>query len=124
QEQLARIPPADSWADFVRAERARRDGPAGRRCLDYWLDQFRDLPEPLRLPTDRPRTARIGFAAASFTLDVDTGLWQELRRVARERSVTRFALLLAAYFALLHRLTGQVDLVCGIPFAGAAQGSG
>src|SRR5690606_17705167 len=25
-EQLERIPPADSWADFVRAERTRRDG--------------------------------------------------------------------------------------------------
>lgn len=123
-EQLARIPAADSWADFAHAERARRDGPEGRRCLDYWLGQFRDLPEPLRLPTDRPRSARIGFAAASFSIDVDPELWQALRRAARQQSATRFALLLAAYFALVHRLTGQTDLVCGIPFAGAAQGGG
>ncbi|MFC3715275.1 amino acid adenylation domain-containing protein [Luteimonas soli] len=123
-EQLARIPPADSWAGFARAERARRDGPEGRRCLDYWLGQFRDLPESLRLPTDRPRTGRIDFSAASFNIDVDPELWQGLRRAARGQSATRFALLLAAYFALMHRLSGQTDLVCGVPFAGAAQGGG
>lgn len=123
-EQRGRIPPADSWADFVRAERARRDGPEGRRCLDYWLEQFRELPEPLRLPTDRPRAGRIDFTAASFTIDVDPDLWQGLRRAARAKSTTRFTLLLAAYFALMYRLSGQTDLVCGIPFAGAAQGGG
>jgi amino acid adenylation domain-containing protein len=123
-ERLARIPAADSWADFARAERARRDGPEGRRCLEYWLQRFHELPEPLHLPTDRPRAGRIDFAAASFTIDVDPELWQGLRSAARRQSVTRFTLLLAGYFALVNRLAGQTDLVCGIPFAGAAQGAG
>src|SRR5690606_19143222 len=89
-----------------------------------WRARFRDPPEPLQLPTDRPRGTRIGFAAGSFVIDVERGLWDGLRTVSRQWGVTRFSLLLAAYFALLHRLSGQVDLVCGIPFAGAARGSG
>lgn len=123
-EQAMRIPPADSWAEFARAERARREGPEGQRCLRYWCDQFRELPEPLRLPTDRARATRICFDASSFVVDIDPELWRSLRDAARKQSVTRFALLLAGYFALLYRLTGQTDLVCGIPFAGAARGSG
>src|SRR5690606_22908988 len=52
-QQLARIPAADPLDAFARAERARRDGPEGKRSLDYWREQFRDVPEPPSLPTDR-----------------------------------------------------------------------
>lgn len=119
--QLAR---ADSWSAYVRAERARRDGEQGKQCLQYWLAQFREAPEPLRLPTDRARTAQMDFAAASVSIAFEPALWRSLRIRSRQQSVTRFCLLLTGYFVLLHRLTGQTDLVCGVPFAGAAQGSG
>lgn|GEM_PF-6653127 len=123
-EKLARVRSPDSWVDFVRSERALRDGPKGKRSLDYWLSEYTDLPEAMRLPTDRARASRIDFSASSFKIDVDEALWKSLRQAARENSVTRFSCLLACYFALLHRLTGQTDLVCGIPFSGAARGSG
>lgn len=123
-EAVAKIPAADAWRDFVLAERARRDGPEGARSLAYWRSRFATLPDPLRLPTDRPRAARISFDAASFTLAMPSARWQQLREQARRTKTTRFVLLLTAYFALLQRLTGQTDLVCGIPFAGAARGGG
>ena len=124
QGQGAYLPAADSWVEFARAERTRRDGPEGCRSQDYWRDRFRDLPEPAQLPTDRPRGTRIGFAAANFTVDVPRSLWDGLRVASRQSGVTRFSLLLAAYHALVYRLSGQADLVCGIPFAGAARGAG
>ncbi len=123
-EARARIPAADRWSDFVREERARRDGPEGAHSLAYWRARFATLPEPLRLPTDRPRPARIRFDAASFTVELPVARWQQIRERARDTGTTRFAMLLSAYFALLHRLSGQTDLVCGIPFAGAARGGG
>lgn len=119
----ARIPPADSWIDYLHAEYARRNGPAGRASLEYWLGRYRDLPEPLRLPTDFPRRPQLGFEAGVLERRVPGALWQQLRTAARDQGVSRFSLLLAGYFVLLHRLTGQRDLVCGIPFAGAAQGA-
>ena len=118
------LPAVDSWIDYVRAERERRDGEAGRASLAYWLDQYRELPEPLRLPTDRTRGPRLSFAAGTLEHAVPNGLWPQLRAAARAQGVTRFSLLLAGYFLLLYRLTGQCDLVCGIPFAGAARGGG
>ncbi len=120
-QDLPNLRPADSWIAYARAERERRDGPEGLRCLEYWKARFGSVPEPLRLPTDRPRTGRIDFSAANFTLPIEPALWQSLRGSARASSVTRFTLLLAGYFILLHRLSGQRDLVCGVPFAGAAQ---
>jgi len=118
------IPPVDSWIEYVAAERAVRDGDAGRRSLAYWLERHRDLPEPLRLPTDFPRKLQLAFAAETLELEIPAHLWNRLRAAAREQGVSRFSLLLAGYFLLLHRLSGQDDLVCGIPVAGAARGRG
>ncbi|MEP6907562.1 MAG: amino acid adenylation domain-containing protein [Pseudoxanthomonas sp.] len=118
------LPPADSWSAYVEAEHERREGEVGRECLRFWMDRFASLPEPLRIPTDRPRTAEIDFAASNISMDVEPELWKSLRDTARSMKVSRFTLLLAGYFLLLHRVTGQDDLVCGVPFAGAAQGSG
>lgn len=119
-----RVPAVDSWIDYVRAERERRDGEPGRASLAYWLEMYRELPEPLRLPTDRARAPRLSFAADTIEHAVPDRLWLQLRTAARAQGVTRFSLLLAGYLLLLHRLTGQCDLVCGIPFAGAARGGG
>lgn len=114
------LPPVDSWIEYVAAERAVRDGEAGRRSLAYWTEAYRDLPEPLSLPTDFPRKPQLVFAAETLEQEIPAQLWGQLRAAAREQGVTRFSLLLAGYFLLLHRLSGQDDLVCGIPVAAAA----
>lgn len=114
------LPPADPWRAFVLDERARRDGEPGQVALDWWLERYRSLPDPLTLPTDRPRGRDTGFASATFAGHLDDALVQQLRELARAQRVTLFAVLLGAFYALLHRLSGQDDLVCGVPFAGQA----
>lgn len=114
-------PAARSWRRFVLDQHAHNLAQTGRATLDYWLQRYRDLPEPLALPTDRPRGASICFAAASLQLPVAAPLWKRLKARARQWKVTRFNLLLCGYAVLLHRLAGQNDLVFGIPYSRAAQ---
>lgn len=114
-------PAARNWRGFVLEQQVRALGEPGRTSLDYWLSVYRDMPEPLALPTDRPRAASIGFAASSLQIPVAAPLWRRLKERARQLKVTRFNLLLCGYALLLHRLTGQNDMVCGIPFSMAAQ---
>ena len=121
---MARVRAPDSWADYVHSERERSDGPEGQAAIAYWCERFSDLPEPLRLPTDHPRPAQMGFTASNVTAEVPMDIWRSLRTVARGYRVTRFSLLLAAHALLLHKLTGQVDIVCAVPFAGAGRGGG
>src|SRR5690606_4191462 len=110
--------------EYLLAERATRGGEAGQRSLAYWLDRYRELPEPLLLATDHPRGPRLDYAAATLEQEIPAPLWRRIRETARQLGATRFSLLLAGYFLLLHRLSGQDDLVCGIPVAGAARGAG
>jgi non-ribosomal peptide synthetase component F/thioesterase domain-containing protein/acyl carrier protein len=114
-------PAARNWRRFVLEQHARNTGEAGRKSLDYWLQRYRDLPEPLALPTDRPRAASICFDAAALLFPLAAPLWARLKARARQLKVTRFNLLLCGYAVLLHRLAGQNDLVFGIPFSMAAQ---
>ncbi|MDE2342052.1 MAG: amino acid adenylation domain-containing protein [Betaproteobacteria bacterium] len=113
-------PPADAWRRFVLDERARRDGPDGQSSLRWWLAMYRTLPDPLALPLDRPRGRHAGFLGATFAGCLDSTMAATLRDAARVQRVTLFALLLSGFCALLQRLSGQDDLVCGIPFAGQA----
>ena len=114
------LPAVDSWRRFVLDEHARRDGTEGAASLTWWLQQYQTIPDPLRLPTDHPRGNALTFSGATTALRLDASLTRDLREAARARRVTLFGLLLSGFYILMHRLTGQDDLVCGIPFAGQA----
>ncbi len=85
--------------------------------LTFWKDRLADLPT-LRLPTDfiRPPvfTFRGGTVAETFTSSAVAAL----QSFGHKRSATIFMTLLAAFEALLSRLSGQTDFAIGTPVAG------
>jgi amino acid adenylation domain-containing protein len=110
--------PELSYGDFVAWQEAVLAGSGGERHWDYWRQELGgDLPE-LALPVDRPRPPVQTFrgAARSHWLAADTA--EGLAALARGRGATLFAVLLAGLQALLHRYTGEDDLLVGSPAAG------
>lgn len=87
---------------------------------DYWLDRFNQLPPTLDLPLDRPRPSFRTFSAKRFDYYLEKNLVVKLPKVAAglKSSVVNFVL--AGYFSLLYRLTGNQDIVVGLPVAGQA----
>jgi amino acid adenylation domain-containing protein len=100
------------YADFAAWQRARLDDVALAGDLDYWRGRLADL-TPLELPTDRPRPPLQSFRGAMHTLALPPDLSRRLRTLAQHEQVTLFMTLLAAFSILLHRYTGQEDLVVG-----------
>ena len=88
--------------------------------LDYWCERLATLPPPLELPTDRPR--RQVRTARAFTLKrrLDGSVQQSVKRASAQLRTTQVVMLLAGLKTLLHRLTGQADLVVGLGAAGQA----
>jgi glutamate-1-semialdehyde-2,1-aminomutase len=84
----------------------------------YWLSRFSGSIPVLELPTDRPRPAVKTFRADQQTVQVSADLSNNLRRISRENGCTLFMTLFSAYSILLKRLTGQDDILVGIPTAG------
>ncbi|MCI0467551.1 MAG: amino acid adenylation domain-containing protein [Beijerinckiaceae bacterium] len=84
----------------------------------YWLRQFAELPEPLALPLDRPRPLVKSFRGDTLRETIEASLCERVRQAAARNGCTLFAVLLTAYQLLLARLSGQTDIVAGIPTAG------
>ena len=107
-----------NYADVALWQRACLDAGEGDRQLEYWKQQLGDEPPVLELPADRPRPARQSFRGARLPFSFEAALSGRLRELAKQRGVTLFTVMLAAYQVLLQRLSGQTDLRIGVPIAG------
>jgi amino acid adenylation domain-containing protein len=105
--------PEFQYVDYVYWEREWARGEKFREHLDYWKRQFADEPEPLRLPTDRPRPHVLSDAGSIERLTLRPELAASLKAFARGEGATLFEVLMAALGALLYRYTGQEDIVVG-----------
>lgn len=85
---------------------------------DFWMRQFQGELQLLNLPTDYPRPPSFTFKGDTLKFRISPELTQGLTGLARDHKVTLFTVLLAAYYLLLSRYTGQNEIVIGTPTAG------
>lgn len=114
-------PPTASYREYVHHEAEQMAGAEGDRLWVYWQQQLRDAQTILNLPTDYPRPAIQSYHGASQTLQIDPELTQALRDLARAENATLYMVTLAAWQILLHRYTGQDDILIGSAMAGRGQ---
>ncbi len=101
------------YADYVRWQEDLLAGPEGEGLLGYWSDNLQgDLPD-LELPTDRQRPPVQRFRGATFGFELSAELTQRVNELARETGATPYMVLLAAFQVLLHRYSGQDDILVG-----------
>ncbi len=104
------------YPDFAVWQREWLQGGELQAQLAYWRERLADL-GALRLPSDRPRPAVSSYRGATLPLAIPRPLSAAIRALGQREDITLFMLLLAAFLALLHRYTGQDDLVAGSPIA-------
>jgi amino acid adenylation domain-containing protein len=105
------------YADYAAWQRQWVRGDAARAQLEYWTRQLADAPLLLDLPADRPRPAIPTFCGARHTFVLSPSTTRSLKEWTEARKATLFMGLLAGLKILLHRYTGQSDLVIGSPIA-------
>jgi amino acid adenylation domain-containing protein/thioester reductase-like protein/non-ribosomal peptide synthase protein (TIGR01720 family) len=109
--------PPIQYKDFAAWQRIYVETPRFREKLDYWVSQLAGPLPPLDLATDRPRTAARNSLGHRIGIDVPVSVHRALRDLGQAEGVTFFMTVLAAFQVLLHRLTGQDDIVVGTPVA-------
>lgn len=119
----ARLDAPISYREQLASQQALRETGALRAQATYWLEQLGDPLPRLDLPTDRQRPSIVHYRAARRTLRLDAQLTRELRALARAQGCTLYMLLLAGYTLLLHRLSGQDELLIGSPISGRGSAS-
>ena len=106
------------YADYAAWQRKSLDGGPLESQLAYWRSRLEGAPTSLNLRTDRPRPAVQTFRGAIEEIRLSQELSEALTQLSRRQGATPFMTLLAAFYALLYRYTGQSEILVGTPIAG------
>lgn len=106
------------YADFAAWQRKWTTGNVLDEQLAYWKKQLNgDLPV-LEIPTDHPRPPRMSYRGGDLSFDLTKDLTERLNDLSHREGVTLFMTMMAALLTLLHRYSGQEDIIIGTAVAG------
>jgi len=84
----------------------------------FWLNKFKgDIPQ-LNIPLDFLRPVVRSFDGDSIFWVISKGLLAKIRELNNQLGMTLFITLLTAYNILLHKYSGQTDIIIGSPISG------
>ncbi|XGV94369.1 MAG: amino acid adenylation domain-containing protein (plasmid) [Leptolyngbya sp. BL-A-14] len=114
----------EPFSDYAIALESAESSEEAQATLDYWLQQFATIPPVLDLPSDRPRPSIRTFDADREDWELSPELVASLKQLGTQLGCSFMTTILSTFEVFLHRLTGQDDIVVGVPAAGqAATGS-
>jgi len=91
------------------------------RQLSYWKSKLEGHVPVLNLSTDCSRPPLQSFQGARESLHLSKSCSDSLKKLSQAEGVTLFITLLAAFQTLLHRYTGQTEIVVGTPVTDRSQ---
>ena len=109
------------FGDFAAWQRNWLQGDVLQQQLSFWKEELAGAPSIIELATDKPRPASQSFRGATEAFELPAALLERLKDLAREEQATMFMVLEAAFATLLHRYTGQSDILVGTPISGRAR---
>ncbi|MFH9990907.1 amino acid adenylation domain-containing protein [Streptomyces luteogriseus] len=110
-------PPALQYADFAAWQRRTVGDAAFDAQLEYWKECLRGPLPVLDLPTDLTPQGSPSGRGATVAVELPRAVSRRIREVARQNDATPFMTVLTLVAALLHRYSGQTDIVVGTPSA-------
>jgi amino acid adenylation domain-containing protein/non-ribosomal peptide synthase protein (TIGR01720 family) len=114
--QLPELP--IQYRDYAAWHNQLLDDETIREHREYWHQKLSGELPVLDLPADFPRPPVQSYRGALFTLELDETITRGLREISADHRVSLFMTLTAAVKVLLHRYTGQEDIILGVPIAG------
>ncbi len=105
------------YADYATWQRKLFGGPEPYQ-MDYWKRVLDGMPPVLDLPFDHPRPAYQTHGGTIAWRRLPDGLIDDLHFIGQREGATLFMVVLAAFKAYLHHITGRVDIPVGAPIAG------
>ncbi|MEE4307376.1 amino acid adenylation domain-containing protein [Pseudomonas alliivorans] len=122
QDRDADLPPLPvQYVDYAAWQRQWLSSDVMDAQRRYWRETLTGAPVLLELPTDHKRPAVQDYRGGFVPLIVDRALTARLKALGMQQGTTLFMTLLAAWSLVLMRLSGQHDVVIGVPSANRNQ---
>ena len=106
------------YADYASWQRQWLQGAVLEKQRGYWRRQLAGASFALELPTDYARPTVQTYRGATLVAQFPKALRDQLQELSQHDGVTLYMTLLAAFHVLLHRYSGQDDILVASPSAG------
>jgi amino acid adenylation domain-containing protein len=107
-----------SFVSFAQTLAARQGTEDHRADETYWLTRYASVLAVLELPCDHTRPATRVFSSRRVDHVLPATLVAAVRQLGAKSGASLFSTLLCTFGALLQRLSGNDDVVVGVPAAG------
>ncbi|QRN34843.1 non-ribosomal peptide synthetase [Pectobacterium brasiliense] len=105
------------FSDYALAENRWYSQGEYQTGLSYWAKRLDGIAGQLDLATDYPRPAKMSTTGGIVIDYFDEAFSQRLKDCATQHRATQFHIILTAYKILLHKYSGQQEIIIGVPFA-------
>lgn len=85
---------------------------------EYWKQIYQKKVSALKMPTDYERQKNLDFEGEYYGMVLSEKLMQDMTVLMHDSGCTTYMVLMSAYSILLHKYTGQCDIVIGSPIVG------
>jgi len=114
----ALTPLTATYEEFARWQAEMLAGARGEALWSFWRGRLAGAPPALLLPADRPRPRMPSFRGGTRDVVLGPEITRGLKALAAAEGVGLDVLVLAAFQSLLHRYSGQQDILVGCPVPG------
>ncbi|MDB4286020.1 amino acid adenylation domain-containing protein [bacterium] len=105
------------YSDYAHWQADEKHQEVLQPSMSYWKKQLGGELPTLELPTDQARGSRQTYAGGTHRFIISRDLTKSLEKLSRQEDATLFMTLLTAFYTLLHRYSGQDDILVGTPIA-------
>ena len=116
EEKEPQLPAVFPFSEFIAKKTRYEKSSESEQAEKFWMKQMEGGVPVLDLPFDRALPAELTYAGARQEIVLPPDLTSALKRVGSAHRSSLFMVMLSAYGVLLHRLSGQEDIIIAAPF--------
>lgn len=118
KSEIAQLPAAPSFADYAVKQRAFQQSADYKSIESFWMKQFVDDVPELDVPTDFPRPEFRTYKSHRDDFELKPDLINAVKKMGAKAGCSFVSSMLVAFEVFLHRISGQSDIILGVPSAG------
>ncbi len=112
------LEPANSFAAYAQEQENYMSSELHHQTENFWIRQYEGELPVIEFPLNKARPAIRSFFAKRIDVSVPSELVSKLRQLSRKNNTSFVTTMLSAFEVFLYRVTGQEDLIVGLPAAG------
>jgi len=108
------------FSSYAKEEKLVSNSEENQEIEKYWFEMYKESVPIVTLPTDNPRPLIRTYKSQRLDFPLDPNLVTSIKKIGSSVAASFVTTLLTSFEIFLYQLTGEDDLVVGLPSAGQA----